>query len=269
MGFTILIVLRRGIILCKAQGKGCGFPGPKSGTWGTRPVESVEEELCMTFQVAMVGSDGIIAGSDRKIGVRDTHSGESLNDAGPWQFSSATKILTSADKEVICLFAGTFRSRTLARQICEEADPIKGELAWETWLHDCATSQGGFVASGDEVIVIRKKVLDRFVHVIPGQTGSAHDNEGFLCTGTRLTARYLPYRFYKPLPVAALRDLVLLTLDSARRERPSEIGGGWNLLEISSTGVVPTEYSEEDQRIVAVRERFDRAAKSAILAINS
>ncbi len=223
----------------------------------------------MTFQVAMVGSDGIIAGSDRKIGVRDTHRGESLNDAGSWQFSSATKILTSADQEVICLFAGTPASKSLARSICREADLNLSDTEWEERLDQLATSRGGFNAHGDEAIVIRKRILSKFVHVIPGQTGSAHENEGFLCAGTRLTSRYLPHRFYKRLPVSALRDLVLLTLDSAGRERPSEIGEGWNLLEITSSGVIPTEYSQEDERIAAVRERFDKAAKSAIYPFDS
>jgi len=37
MGFSIPIVRRRGVILCKGRGKGCGFPGPGIGTWGTRP----------------------------------------------------------------------------------------------------------------------------------------------------------------------------------------------------------------------------------------
>ena len=37
MGFTILIVRRRGVILCKGQGKSCGFPGPKAGFGAPAP----------------------------------------------------------------------------------------------------------------------------------------------------------------------------------------------------------------------------------------
>jgi hypothetical protein len=39
MGFTILIVRRWGLILCKGQRKSCGFPGPKSGIRGTRHLQ--------------------------------------------------------------------------------------------------------------------------------------------------------------------------------------------------------------------------------------
>src|ERR1700676_3432632 len=60
------------------------------------------EALEMTFQVVMVGSDGIIAGSDRKIGIRDTRTDELFNDAGPWQFSISTKfVFADAERKVI------------------------------------------------------------------------------------------------------------------------------------------------------------------------
>ena len=37
MGFSIPIVRGRGVIIRKGHGKGCSFPGPRIGTWGTRP----------------------------------------------------------------------------------------------------------------------------------------------------------------------------------------------------------------------------------------
>ena len=53
----------------------------------------------MTFQVVMVGSDGIIAGSDRKIGIRDTRTDELFNDAGPWQFVAPVGDLSDSKHE--------------------------------------------------------------------------------------------------------------------------------------------------------------------------
>jgi hypothetical protein len=66
MGFTIFIVRRRDVILCKRPGKSGGFPGPKGGVRGTRA--SSRRENCTRGPMVEMGGNPHFVRIKRRMG---------------------------------------------------------------------------------------------------------------------------------------------------------------------------------------------------------
>jgi len=89
----------------------------------------------VTFQVALVGTDGILLGSDRlALYYTPLPTGGQAT-----QRTETTKFRKSDDRSVICFFAGSGFAGDLAQTI---AAPFKGNslLEWETPLRNIASS---------------------------------------------------------------------------------------------------------------------------------
>jgi hypothetical protein len=227
-----------------------------------------EEETGMTFQVAIVGSDGLIVGSDRKVSFMSPKSGSKAD----WQSVSSPKFVKREDDSVVCFNAGGSRSRSIARAIIDRADATESLVSrWENSLIAIADSLPAENSFNDEVLVIRKNVPDVALISVARVSNAAQvlmivDR---MCTGVAVTARFLTQHFWKPAPVVTLKRLALLTLDYAAREQPNSVGNGFDVLTVTHTGAHWENYSANDERIEQVRQAFQFAALEVIYPSNS
>jgi hypothetical protein len=226
------------------------------------PAESVDEELSMTFQIALVATDGIILGSDRKIHVKSVE-----DKRAHFQFTEGDKIVFSRDNSVICGIAGGPQAQRLADKIAAEAKPDQSPANWRNSLRTLAELVKGN-SQYDEVLVIRSNVPDI---ALVNRTGTDIGVLGIndrICTGIPATARFLIQHFWRPDPAELLKRLVLLALDYAAKERPSEVGFGFDLV-IATDQVRQEAYYPDDPVIVSIREEFGYAVRRAIYESNS
>jgi hypothetical protein len=226
----------------------------------------VKEEPPMTFQVALTGSDGVIVGSDRKRGVKTAESGY-----GEYQYQPAGKFVKSDDESVICASAGSPRSSSIALAIATQANSRQepSGLGWINSLTEIADATAPDYMRG-EVIVVRKHVRDMILVAYgQGRNTTSTKIEPHICTGIAAPARFLIEHFWEHAPVDALQSLVLLALDYAAHERPGDVGYGFDVMTVKEDAMSLTTYTPDDERIVCIRESFNRAALSVIYPSNS
>jgi hypothetical protein len=220
----------------------------------------------MTFQVALVGTDGLIVGSDRRKAVKSAEAGPKGGDV---QFIAGNKFVKREDESVICATAGSPQSLQVAHAIVDRARPHEASiLRWQDSLIEISNSTLRNYSTG-EVLVIRKHVPDVVLISLGQGLSAAITIEDKICTGVPVTARFLTQHFWKPLPIATLKLLALLTLDYAAREQPSSIADGFDLVSITDAGAKWDRYAPNDERIMAIRERFDHVASDAIYPSSS
>jgi hypothetical protein len=102
------------------------------------PKQPPAEEYLMTFQVALVGTDGVVLGSDRLF---DDRRHQWRSDHPLYQNLSqrvaAKKIIISNDGSVVCGFAGGPESEPMARAIATNARPQgMTELDWKNRVEE-------------------------------------------------------------------------------------------------------------------------------------
>src|SRR5579863_9029294 len=87
------------------------------------------KELLVTFQIALVGIDGLVVGSDR----RSLHfsSPDEPSSEGAIQPDEVCKFIKSTDEDVICAHAGGPFSEVWARAIVTRCVPVKNDVDWK------------------------------------------------------------------------------------------------------------------------------------------
>jgi hypothetical protein len=236
----------------------------------TAPQEAVicpEEELQMTFQVALVGTDGIILGSDRRLiySISPTEG----NHYAPNQFGEGRKFAVRSDDSLICAYAGSPSSRPTAQGIAnaQEYSASLSDYQMEQLILSKSRDMQGQRWGRDEVLVARASDLQKVLLMARWPQGDPTFNE-FTCwvtTGNNsLPARFVLEHFFECRPVAQLEQLAILTLSCAASENPYAIGGGFDLMFLSATGVEWKTYPPGDERVEQVRARFDGGAKSVL-----
>jgi hypothetical protein len=224
----------------------------------------------MTFQVALVGTDGLIVGSDRRsiyyspMGPEDVHSSI--------QPGENRKFVEAPDKSVVCAFAGSPFAVSLAKAIVYSArytgavnDFERGE-ALNAIAHSLDPLEGMLK---DEVLIIRRENLGSVTVMARKGHGSVTtaDTTTWICTGNNsVPARFIPWHFWKRRPVYELGLLALLTLSYAAHEEKSMIGAGFDFIILTAEGFSEKHLDEDDPRIEEIRELFELKGEEAIIA---
>jgi len=219
-----------------------------------------EEDLSVTFQIGLVGCDGLVVGSDRRVLYRSPSPDlVGPNPAGCQSFPS-TKFVKAQDESLVCACAGGPQSRSVATAVVADWPHCLGlsTAAWEDKLRITAESvQGNSV--GDEIIIVRKDHPSRILVLNRNnRVAGIQPVETNICTGTATNARFLPIALWQPSTVSNLRWLALLTLGYAAKERPTEVGDGFDLMTLhsSSSTITWERFEPNDPAIVDLVREF-------------
>jgi hypothetical protein len=226
----------------------------------------------MTFQVALVGTDGVLIASDRR---SVYFSNESDDDpCASSQPSEVCKIVASGSEDVVCAFAGSPYSSSIAKAIVDSAEFLNARTdgAREVVIKSILRQMGKGPHQRDEIIIARKTDLGRIV--VLSRKGFSEPTftecTTQICMGNNMIpARFIPRHFWRKRPIAELEPLALLTLSCAAWEEKSMIGGGFDFLFITADGFRPCHYDEDDPRIEQARKSFEKAAQPTICTSNS
>jgi hypothetical protein len=214
------------------------------------PTFAQDEEPGMTFQVALVGSDGVILGSDRRITNRATRVG----DAVPFnQYEERTKFFKSDKESVIVSFVGGSEAQRIGREIVEKSDPALHDSGWESYLDGIAAKAQP--RGPDEVLVLRKARPNEIVRCVLGSGASRIENH--FCAGAIVPACFLTQHFYRKQPVALLENLAILTLKYGSEEAPTTVGGGFDIVFVTESGTRWKFYALDAPQITSLKQKFE------------
>jgi hypothetical protein len=217
-------------------------------------------EDAMTFQVVLIGSDGLIVASDR----RESNIGEAQPGVLPAvQRNTTEKYLKSDDGSVICFAAGGPFVRDVARAIALNCQPVNSMLQWEENLKNVSEqiARERQLSRLYEFIVVRRDSCN--VAWIVANEGGFSEVSKVLdrrCTGDNSTARFLPCHLWTRATVRELKLLAVLTLAYAHRENPSGVSEEFDVMTLDTAGkiewetcgVADTVYGEFDERLKAL-----------------
>jgi hypothetical protein len=219
-----------------------------------------EQKQSVTFQIALVGCDGLVIGSDR----RGLYGGSQAGQPHMLQTVSQEKYFKSENESIICFAAGSTTAINLARQIVAECDPAKlgsaTESQWRDALYRTAAKPLGLASNtpvylDDEVLVARKDRSDAFWLVLRKPTNlplpvvQKYQN---LCTGAKTTAIFLPSHLWnQEQTISELKKLALLTLSFAAVEEPSSIGPPFDIMTLDRSGNVTWSVYKPDKNFQA------------------
>jgi hypothetical protein len=223
--------------------------------------ERMLPEEHVTFQVALVGSDGVVIGSDRKV----LHV-TPVEDENPiYQRTEQPKYKKDKLETVACFYAGGADSAKQASNILR-ASVRKDADSWESVAEDAAR-QTHRIARKDflnEILIVRKDAQ----HTIWLLKSNPPDAvictiTTHFCTGTYSDARFLVSRLWRPgLPVAKLKNLALLALAYATKDNSGNIGGSFDIMTMGSDQQFRFEHyelSEVDRAFAAFHEKLTAA----------
>ena len=211
----------------------------------------------MTFQVALIGNNGIVLVSDRLFVERGLRG--FMDKRTPHQRQVSEKIMTSGDKNTVCAFAGGPHSETIARRIVTACNPHGlSDVEWRNSL-EAATKLITKYSENllDEIIVIRCDNVS-VLKLIRQQNNdpSFMAVTSQVCSGIDSYARAIPQFFWhSDMDVEALTTLGIVTIDYARLEHPHLIGGGIDIVKIDSKGNF-TKQSFEESETAEIRAAF-------------
>jgi len=196
-----------------------------------------EQEQAVTLHVAMVGSDGLVVGSDSLLRYAP-------DDAIPQRFSTS-KHIVSPSESTICFPAGTDSAIALARHIATECDSVSVEQLQQR-TGQFATAAPTVSLHSDEVLIVKTSESDAFWlarrNVL--SSGTLIRVEEFLCTGVKTPATFLAHHLWrKDRTVNELKRLALLTLSYAAQEEPGSIGPPFRLMTLTKRGI---EWSDHE-----------------------
>ena len=87
-------------------------------------------EECVTFQIALIGGEGIVVGSDQK---SNRQIRESMDENPKTEMGKQEKFLKSDDGSLVCFFVGGPTCQAVAATIAMHcADASMPELRWQT-----------------------------------------------------------------------------------------------------------------------------------------
>jgi hypothetical protein len=219
----------------------------------------------MTFQIGLVGCDGLVVGSDRRVLFRSAHPDLVGQNPAGWQSFPTTKFAKAQDESLVCAFAGGPQSRSIAVAVIAEWPECLGLSVME-WEHRVRTTAESILGNsvGDEILVVRKDDPSRILVVNRNdRVAGIQPVETAICTGTATNARFLPMALWKRTTVSHLRRLALLTLGYAARERPGEVGDGFDLMTLhssstnsSSTDITWERFEPDDPVVGGLMKNF-------------
>lgn len=213
-----------------------------------------DEALLMTMQLAMVGSDGLIVGSDRKVAYRTR---EGVTAPYDYQVTSQDKFVRNSDDSLICFFAGESAAMSIADAVLTRGDSGLPFYAWREDLKKTAETTRP-QTTGEEVTVIRHAASSTDIALINNtENGVAVSPiSQFRCMGVNVKSRFLTQLFWKETSVDSLVRLGLAVLGYAARERPETVGCGFDLMVIRNGGVKWECYTEDDERVRTICDGF-------------
>lgn len=225
----------------------------------------------MTFQVALVGCDGLVIGSDRL----GTHAGTTQEGTTAFiQKAEQKKYVVSDTGSLICFAAGGYLAPQLAQQIalkCDFAPDAHDQtvLQWQEAVSQLAHDLSFDYESRDEILIARHDVTDRFWIVrravkkslLTGQptpAASITDIRNCLCTGDAVAAVFLGHFWNRKAPIAELQNLAALMLSYAAQESQS-VGPPFDIMCLHRSG-------EIEWKVVPglVHQDFDRDVRRLI-----
>jgi len=214
----------------------------------------------MTFQVALIGNEGIVLGSDR---IHIFVGLQKLPHLQPRQRSTECKILVSDDERVLCCFAGGPGSVSIAREIRKSCNPVGlSESAWRDRIEGATKQIEGTGENFlDEVIVMR---LDNQTGVMvvkqghnPIQFNPINDH---YFAGDYSDARFLASHLMGPnLTLSEMQNLALTTLAYAHKNNPTGVGGGFDIFSVTPQTTIQSAFFTEDDAARAESNFRDRA----------
>jgi hypothetical protein len=212
------------------------------------------EEQRMTFQIAMVGCDGLVIGSDRR-----AQYAESGIPRFP-QPISQQKFFVSESQSITCFAAGGVTAINLARKITIDCDlPLGTKGASESeWMQNVYAAAAtppdlppnSLVSQGeDEILIVRRDVTNAFwlllrrPRVIPIPTITKVMDR--ICTGCKTAALFLPAHLWtRDMNTHCLQKLATLTLSYATQEDPSSVGPPFDIMTLDNTGHITWSENE-------------------------
>lgn len=187
----------------------------------------------MTFQIALIGSAGLVIGSDRNT----VYISPEPDGNNSIQRLETNKFSKNPSETVFCVNAGGLAGATIAKQIASSVEAVPSETIWEKNLQDIAISVNRRQEPWpvDEIIVGRADRPDAvwLVTKYVGSSATVIKVISNICTGDRSHARFLPAILWNPsLPIDRLEALAHLTLSYASQLNPSGVGLGYDFLTI-------------------------------------
>jgi hypothetical protein len=217
-----------------------------------------EEELKMTFQVALVGTDGLIVASDRKVGYKTREGSSAL-----WDIQTGQDNKFACSGSVVCFFAGGPQAKTVSTEVLRSCPPDQNQSDWEASLQRAADSVLAG-STGDEVLVVRLRVGDIFLINRVGKEASVSPVSTWRCTGVIAKCRFLAQNFWRMAPVTELRALALMLLHHAASERSEAVGEGFDFMTIHNGQVEWEHFAAKDPEIESLRLAFSNAVESVL-----
>jgi hypothetical protein len=226
------------------------------------------EELELTLQVVLVGLDGLVLASDRRmVDVHWVPKAYASHRAALTQKFTTSKLLWSESRRICCAFAGGPQSSTIAAAIARECDVSPLPSALLEWQHSIEIAIGDMRGSGahimDEVIVLRSDSPTSALRVlVQDNCPSFVTVASALCTGhTTAPAVFVPAHLYHSrMSVSTLKSLALLTIGYGSRDNPSGVGCGADLITLNHSGKF-SESNHSPEELEALCCQFDQHAR--------
>jgi len=227
-------------------------------------------EDVVTFQVVLIGSDGLVVASDR---MESYATPGQPRESPAWQRSQVEKFFKSDDGSVICFSAGGPFVRDVARAIALKCRPTDSELEWEESLKRVSdgVARLGHSNLPDEIIVVRCDVRDAAWLVVKHESGPCGVTKlsSWRCTGDNSPARFLPWHLWSASPVRELTWLAVLTLAYSHKENPSGVSEDFDVMTLDATGHVEIKpYGAGDDVLTTFQEKLIAGFKDLTAGIN-
>jgi hypothetical protein len=191
----------------------------------------------MTFQIALVGCDGLVIASDRLSRYVAAENWRSRLS----QFTLQPKYFVSADASLVCFAAGGIRAIGIAQEIAGPNSMAflrlkdASELEWQNAIGSMTVPSSGnalMQQSPDQLLIALACAPGyfRLVHIAQGIVTVSRINQYF-CTGVPTVAQFLPRHLWKKdRTVSELKKLAILTLSYAAREEVQTIGAPFDVM---------------------------------------
>ncbi len=195
----------------------------------------LEQEPAVTFQVALIGTEGIIVATDRRL----TYVTPSGGGACP-QLTTTDKFHVASDGSIVCFAAGGPRALAVAKSLADDPPAFTNEIKWKTELERRTDQDQAQRRDFDEVIVVRRDSPDRIWVVTREQSARATASAVYehFCSGTPVASRFIPVQLYKQeLSLAHLKAIASLSVACASQEYPSSIGGDIDIVVLQAGSI--------------------------------
>lgn len=216
------------------------------------------DDFDMTFQVLLIGDDGIVLASDRLFRTRGLR--EMMEAKRPsYQPTLGTKIYISDDNLTICSFAGGPYSEKIARRIVTTCCP--SGLSEPHWINAIEAAAKGITEYSeqlsDELLVIRADNVTA-LKLIRQQSDDPTPTpiDSCMYAGLETDAILIPKLFWRSnIKCERLRTLAIVSITQASIEAPHLIGGGVDVVVVSADRrVEQSQYNQAEADVI--REAF-------------